>query len=80
LYSNNNHEKGWGTLKEGGDVSQTLQAVTVPIMSNSACKKTKYSERRITDNMMCGKKNNKIGLKFLFNFNFFCSWIQRRVT
>ena len=44
---------GWGTLKEGGDVSNTLQEVTVPIMSNKECKQTGYSSTRITDNMLC---------------------------
>ncbi|KAG5671023.1 hypothetical protein PVAND_001241 [Polypedilum vanderplanki] len=44
---------GWGTLKEGGDVSNTLQHVQVPIISNAACRKTAYAPYRITDNMMC---------------------------
>ncbi|KAL7025995.1 hypothetical protein ACKWTF_013733 [Chironomus riparius] len=44
---------GWGTLKEGGDVSNTLQHVAVPIISNAACRRTGYAPTRITDNMMC---------------------------
>lgn len=36
-----------------GDVSNTLQEVTVPIMSNKECKETGYSASRITDNMLC---------------------------
>lgn len=36
-----------------GDVSNTLQAVTVPIISNAACRETGYSAKRITDNMLC---------------------------
>lgn len=44
---------GWGTLKEGGDVSNTLQQVTVPIISNKECRQTGYSSARITDNMLC---------------------------
>lgn len=39
---------GWGTTKEGGEVSQTLQEVTVPIISNAECKKSGYSAARIT--------------------------------
>nr|XP_018896577.1 PREDICTED: trypsin-1-like [Bemisia tabaci] len=44
---------GWGVTKQGGQVSDTLQEVKVPIMSNSECKKTKYGEKRITNNMLC---------------------------
>ncbi|XP_053698577.1 trypsin-1-like, partial [Sabethes cyaneus] len=44
---------GWGTTSQGGQVSPTLQEVTVPIMSNEDCKKSAYGERRITENMMC---------------------------
>lgn len=36
-----------------GDVSNTLQEVTVPIISNQACRETGYSAKRITDNMLC---------------------------
>ncbi|CRL05277.1 CLUMA_CG018008, isoform A [Clunio marinus] len=54
---------GWGTLKEGGDVSNTLQEVVVPIMTNSECKATGYASSRITENMLCagfeeGKKDS----------------------
>lgn len=44
---------GWGAIREGGPTSDTLQEVQVPIMSNSECRKSKYGERRITDNMLC---------------------------
>lgn len=44
---------GWGALKEGGTISDTLQEVTVPILSNSECRKTGYGTTRITDNMLC---------------------------
>jgi len=44
---------GWGAIREGGMVSQTLQEVTVPILSNAECRATKYPERKITDNMLC---------------------------
>lgn len=44
---------GWGALKEGGGISETLQEVIVPILSNKDCKKTAYGEKRITDNMLC---------------------------
>lgn len=40
-------------LTEGGSISDTLQEVTVPIMSNAQCRKTGYGEKRITDNMLC---------------------------
>lgn len=44
---------GWGATKEGGSISVLLQEVTVPIISNIDCRKTGYSEKRITDNMLC---------------------------
>ncbi|XP_012215628.1 trypsin-1-like [Linepithema humile] len=44
---------GWGAIREGGMVSQTLQEVTVPILSNVECRATKYPTRKITDNMLC---------------------------
>ncbi|XP_038104588.1 trypsin-1-like isoform X1 [Culex quinquefasciatus] len=44
---------GWGTTSQGGDVSNTLQEVIVPILSNEDCRKSAYGERRITDNMLC---------------------------
>ena len=44
---------GWGAIKEAGDVSQTLQEVMVPILSNTECRASKYPSRRITDNMLC---------------------------
>ncbi|KAJ8682239.1 hypothetical protein QAD02_018031 [Eretmocerus hayati] len=44
---------GWGATKQGGPVSATLQAVTVPILSNTECRATKYPSRKITDNMLC---------------------------
>ncbi|XP_053698575.1 trypsin-1-like [Sabethes cyaneus] len=43
---------GWGKLSNG-TLSQTLQRVTVPIMTNQQCKKSAYRASRITDNMMC---------------------------
>ena len=44
---------GWGAIEEGGPVSTTLREVSVPIMSNSECRATKYPSRKITDNMLC---------------------------
>ncbi|XP_055325062.1 trypsin-1-like [Sitodiplosis mosellana] len=44
---------GWGATKEQGDISVNLQEVTVPILSNSECRKTGYGASRITDNMLC---------------------------
>ncbi|KAJ8931120.1 hypothetical protein NQ314_016001, partial [Rhamnusium bicolor] len=43
---------GWGATKEHGQISNKLQEVTVPIMSNSDCRKTGYGYK-ITDNMLC---------------------------
>ncbi|XP_063632383.1 trypsin-1-like isoform X2 [Cydia splendana] len=43
---------GWGTTTEGGSVSNSLQEVSVPIISNAECRKTAYKQR-ITDNMLC---------------------------
>lgn len=44
---------GWGATAESGAISQTLQEVTVPILSNADCRATKYPSQRITDNMLC---------------------------
>ncbi|KAM4535806.1 serine protease 27-like isoform 2-T2 [Fundulus diaphanus] len=41
---------GWGTTSFGGAISQTLQEVDVPIVSNSRCSQT-YTT--LTDNMVC---------------------------
>lgn len=46
-----------------GEVSNTLQQVVVPILSNLDCKNSAYSSTRITDNMLCagfkeGKKDS----------------------
>ncbi|CAO1433720.1 unnamed protein product [Diamesa tonsa] len=54
---------GWGTTSEGGEVSNTLQQVEVPVLSNNDCKKSAYAATRITDNMLCagfkeGKKDS----------------------
>ncbi|XP_014467236.1 PREDICTED: trypsin-1-like [Dinoponera quadriceps] len=44
---------GWGAIMESGSVSQTLQEVIVPIISNAECRSMNYPSRRITDNMLC---------------------------
>ncbi|XP_076659432.1 trypsin-1 [Halictus rubicundus] len=44
---------GWGAIEESGPISQTLQEVKVPILTNTECRNTKYPSRRITDNMIC---------------------------
>lgn len=56
---------GWGTLKEDGKPSCTLQEVEVPIMANSVCvENTNYTQKMITANMLCagypgvGKKDS----------------------
>ncbi|XP_045449369.1 trypsin-1-like [Melitaea cinxia] len=43
---------GWGTTEEGGSVSNTLQEVRVPIISNEECRMSAYKDR-ITENMLC---------------------------
>lgn len=45
---------GWGTLKEDGKPSCTLQEVEVPVLSNDDCTtKTNYTSKMITNNMLC---------------------------
>lgn len=43
---------GWGALVQGGRGSDTLQEVTVPIISQSTCR-SQYGQSRITDQMIC---------------------------
>jgi hypothetical protein len=45
---------GWGTTKEGGSTSNSLQKVDVPIIKNSECNSaaTRY-QGKITDSMLC---------------------------
>jgi secreted trypsin-like serine protease len=45
---------GWGALSEGGSTSDTLQQVTVPIVSNDDCDDV-YSN--LTDNMLCAGRD-----------------------
>lgn len=44
---------GWGALSEGGPISDTLQEVEVPILSQEECRNSNYGESKITDNMIC---------------------------
>ncbi|XP_050721230.1 ovochymase-2-like isoform X1 [Eriocheir sinensis] len=44
---------GWGTLKSGGSQPYKLNEVTVPTMTNAACKATGYDDDEITANMIC---------------------------
>lgn len=44
---------GWGTLKEDGQISCTLQEVNLKVMTNKECKETKYEPALISDKMMC---------------------------
>ena len=46
---------GWGAVAQGGQTSDTLQAVDVPYITNSICSgdKTEYRPSEITENMMC---------------------------
>ncbi|MDA2925133.1 serine protease, partial [Acidobacteria bacterium AH-259-L09] len=42
---------GWGLLEDGGDGSDTLQQVSVPIVSNDTCEEVAGGD--ITENMLC---------------------------
>lgn len=44
---------GWGRLAERSKTSDTLQKVSVPIMSAENCKAQGYLASKITDNMIC---------------------------
>lgn len=44
---------GWGALSEGGPISDTLQEVEVPVLSQEECRETNYGADKITDNMIC---------------------------
>uniref|UniRef100_A0A1A9ZRH0 Peptidase S1 domain-containing protein n=1 Tax=Glossina pallidipes TaxID=7398 RepID=A0A1A9ZRH0_GLOPL len=44
---------GWGAVREGGPVAETLQEVRVPIWSQEECRKSGYGNSRITENMLC---------------------------
>ena len=46
---------GWGATAQGGETSDTLQAVDVPYITNSMCSgdNTEYRSSEITKNMMC---------------------------
>ncbi|XP_014669797.1 PREDICTED: trypsin-7-like [Priapulus caudatus] len=43
---------GWGSVREGGYISNILQAVQVPVITNALCKK-QYGSSSITDDMLC---------------------------
>jgi len=43
---------GWGTTSEGGSVSSTLRKVTVPIITDAACRQS-YGQSDIVDSMIC---------------------------
>lgn len=77
---------GWGTLKEDGKPSCTLQEVEVPILSNEICvQNTNYTQKMITNNMMCAgypgvglrdscqvNYKNACIILTLLTFTFFC--------
>ncbi|KAL4928803.1 serine protease [Aspergillus undulatus] len=44
---------GWGALREGGNVSPTLQYVDVPVVSKSQCSSDYQGFNEITDSMVC---------------------------
>lgn len=44
---------GWGALKEGGNVSPTLQFVDVPVVDKKTCSSDYQGFNEITDSMLC---------------------------
>lgn len=61
---------GWGATASHGQVSNKLQEVRVPILSNEACRKTGYGGR-ITDNMLCAgfSHGTKDSCQVIINFS-----------
>jgi secreted trypsin-like serine protease len=49
---------GWGTLSSGGQISQQLMQVTVPIVSNVTCK-AQYGATAIDTTMVCAGQQGK---------------------
>lgn len=49
---------GWGTLTEGGSTPTVLQKLTVPIISDAACR-TAYGTSNILDSMICAGEDGK---------------------
>jgi trypsin len=43
---------GWGTTSEGGSLANTLQKVTVPVVSDDHCRDS-YGQSDIADSMIC---------------------------
>lgn len=56
-------------LTEGGSISDSLQEVVVPVLSNADCRKTAYGSSRITDNMLCAgfPKGGKDSCQVMFS-------------
>jgi secreted trypsin-like serine protease len=44
---------GWGATSEGGDVAETLQEVSLPLVTNAACANLLREFFTITDVMLC---------------------------
>jgi secreted trypsin-like serine protease len=42
---------GWGTTQEGGSVSNTLNQVSLPVLTTEQCRR--YMPGQVTDNMIC---------------------------
>jgi len=53
---------GWGALYQGGPLARELQEVQVDTMSNSACKRTGYSNSEIRSSMLCAQGRNSQGI------------------
>jgi hypothetical protein len=49
---------GWGDTTEGGDPSNVLQQVNVPIVDNDVCNRSGSSTRPILDSMVCAGPEN----------------------
>lgn len=44
---------GWGAINETGKWSCTVLEAELPVLSNEACRNTKYNASKITEVMMC---------------------------
>jgi len=52
---------GWGTTSAGGSSARNLQEAEVQVMSNTACRRTNYSNSDIKDSMLCAQGRDSNG-------------------
>jgi len=53
---------GWGTTSSNGPLATRLQEVQVDTLSNTACKRTGYSNSQIKPSMLCAQGRNSQGV------------------